>query len=415
VKQRLLTLALGLGALLLFYQLFLPKPPPEFARPSEPLSTDSGPDGELAMWRWLNSQGIPVSSLRLRYDQLASAVNGATGNVLLTVMPHQLPLRNDEWSPLTKWIASGNTLLVLAALDDTPRWSLGRGPGFILELQRLTRVAFSVTPENPARNDAGDLRQMLKSPDIRLEPRGAHALLADVRSVHASSDLAASRWQGTPQGHDMPFELMQRADDDAPAMWLAHHGAGQMIVLMVASAFSNREIDQADNARLLANVIAWSRAPQGRVIFDDAHQGSTDYYDARAFFADPRLHRTLWWLVALWLAFVLGPLPLRSAFSSWRPVDETLLIEASGRFYSNAVTRVDAARRLLENFFNRLRRRLNLPENGAPLWEWIDSQAAVSSEQRALLQSLFAKVYAQERVDLAKLQNLLTDIQGRLA
>jgi hypothetical protein len=31
------------------------------------------------------------------------------------------------------------------------------------------------------------------------------------------------------------------------------------------------------------------------------------------------------------------------------------------------------------------------------------------------LQSLFAKVYAQERVDLAKLQNLLTDIQGRLA
>jgi hypothetical protein len=76
---------------------------------------------------------------------------------------------------------------------------------------------------------------------------------------------------------------------------------------------------------------------------------------------------------------------------------------------------VDAARRLLENFFNRLRRRLNLPQNGAPLWEWLDSQVAVSGEQRALLQSMVAKVYAEERVELARLHNLLMDIQGKLA
>jgi hypothetical protein len=415
VKQRLLTLALALGALLLFYQLFLPKPTPQFAQASQPLSTDSGPDGELGMWRWLNSQGIPVSSLRARYDQLGSGAGVGTGNVLLTLVPHLSPLRNDEWAPLAKWIASGNTLLVLAALDDTPHWSAGRGAGFIRELTRLSHIEFTPPPADPARNSARGLMQALQGSDLKLEPRAAHALLADVHSVHAGSDLPADRWQATSPGSDMPLELMQRADDARPAMWLVHRGDGQMIVLMVASAFSNREIDQADNARLLANVIAWSRAPQGRVIFDDAHQGLTDYYDAHAFFADPRLHHTLWWLVALWLAFVLGPLPLRSAFSAWRPVDETLLIDASGRFYSNAVRRVDAARRLLENFFNRLRHRLNLPQNGAPLWEWLDSQAAVSSEQRALLQSLFAKVYAEERVELAKLHNLLTDIQGRLA
>jgi hypothetical protein len=415
VKQRLLTLALGLGALLLFYQLFLPKPPPEFAQASQPLSTDSGPDGELAMWRWLNSQGIPVSSLRLRYDQLVSEADGGTGNVLVTAMPHRVLVRSDEWAPLAKWINSGNTVLVLAALDDTPRWAAADDAALRGELLILTHLLLKPLPEDSSKTNPADLKTILRSPDITLEQRGAHPLLADVRSVHASSELPASRWQATPSSNEMPLALMQRADSAAPEMWLSRRGAGQVILLTVASAFSNREIDQADNARLLANVIAWSRAPQGRVIFDDVHQGLTDYYDAHAFFADPRLHHTLWWLVLLWLAFVLGPLPLRSAFSAWRPVDETLLIDASGRFYSNAVSRVDAARRLLANFFNRLRRRLNLPENGAPLWEWLDSQAAVSSEQRALLQTLSAKVYAEQRVDLAKLQNLLTDIQGRLA
>jgi hypothetical protein len=415
VKQRLLTLALALGALLLFYQLFLPKPAPQFAQASQPLSTDSGPDGELAMWRWLNSQGIPVRSLRVRYDQLKAGAGGGTGNVLVTLLPHRVLVHTDEWLPLVKWINSGNTVLVLAALDDTPRWATGDDAAFRRELLNLTLIRFEAAPKDSSKSNPPDLRKMLEAPDITLEQRGAHPLLANVRSVHASSELPASRWQGTPFHNEMPLALMQRADSAAPEMWLSRRGAGQVILLSVASAFSNREIDQADNAQLLANVIAWSRAPHGRVIFDDAHQGLTDYYDAHAFFADPRLHHTLWWLVALWLAFVLGPLPLRSAFSSWNPVDETLLIDASGRFYSNAVTRGEAARRLLENFFNRLRRRLNLPENGAPLWQWLDSQAAVSSEQRALLQSLFAKAYAEERVDLAKLQNLLTDIQGRLA
>ena len=150
-------------------------------------------------------------------------------------------------------------------------------------------------------------------------------------------------------------------------------------------------------------------------MFDDAHQGLSDFYDARAFFADPRLHRTLWWIVLLWLAFVLGPLPLRSAFAPWRPVDETALIDASGRFYSHAVSRAEAARRLFENFFNRLRHRLSLPENGEPLWEWLGLQGVVASEQRAELQRLYARMSARQRLDLTRLQNLLTDLQGKLA
>jgi hypothetical protein len=415
VKPRLVTLALALGALLLFYHFFLPKSPSDLAGASMPLSTDAGPDGELAMWRWLTAEAIPVTSLRQRYAQLNSAATSEVGNVLITVMPHRTLIHNEEWGPLHQWIEAGNTVLVLAALDDTPRWSAGNDGAFLGELAMLTQMSFRAQHAGGAAADSGvqNLRQALRSLDISLEPRGSHPLLSGVHSVHASSEQPSGQFRTS--SYHRALALMQRSDTQAPALWVSRRGKGQVILLSLASPFANREIDHADNARLLANIIGWSRLPAGRVLFDDAHQGLSDFYDARAFFGDPRLHHTAWWIVLLWLAFVLGPLPLRSAFSPWRPVDETALIDASGRFYSNAVTRGDAARRLFENFFNRLRRRLRLPQNGEPLWDWLGSQALLTGEQRALLQSLYARMCAEQRLDLARLQNLLTDLQGRLA
>ena len=109
------------------------------------------------------------------------------------------------------------------------------------------------------------------------------------------------------------------------------------------------------------------------------------------------------------------PVRLGSAYSPWRPVDESALIEASGRFFASAVAPLDVARRLFENFFDGLRRRLALPENGEPLWDWLDAQAGVSSRERRQLQNLFARVYAGERVDLTRLHNLLSALQGKIA
>src|ERR1700724_1611346 len=94
------------------------------------------------------------------------------------------------------------------------------------------------------------------------------------------------------------------------------------------------------------------RADWGRVIVDDAHQGLVSFYDPERFFGDPRLHRTLLWVLFLWLVFVLGPQRLRAVPDRWRRVDETALIEASGRFYTQAVDPLDAQRALFRNFFN---------------------------------------------------------------
>lgn len=425
MKERWLTLLLAIGALMLFYALVFPKPVPEAEKISQPLSNDTGAAGEAALWRWLSAEKIPVVSLRHRFDHLPamSQVASSSGNVMLTVMPHKLPIRKEEWQPLYDWIDAGNTLLVIAALDDTPRWSTaGDDAGFLGQLRQLTHIRFDAVkaqkadkPVDPQKKLQLDLSNLLGTPVIEMVPQGEHPLLRGVHTIRGTSDLPADRWRAADDAPGMSLQLLKRADSGAAVLFLNRHGNGQILVSTLASPFSNAELDAADNAQLISNIVYWSRAAQGSVIFDDAHQGLTDYYDPRAFFADPRLHRTLLWLVLLWLVFVLGPLPLRSVQSLWNPVNDTALIEASGRFYAAAVSRTQAAHRMFENFFNGLRRRLNLPENGAPLWEWLRAQSRIRDDERELLQTLYSKVHASERVELKKLQNLLSTLQGKLA
>ncbi len=447
MKERLVTAVLAVAALFLFYVLMLPKPQPPGQERSQPQSTDKGPDGQWALWRWFETQHVPVTSLRHRYDDLADS----TGNVLITVLPHRVPMRAGEAQAVRRWVAAGNTLLVIAALDDTPTWTLGIDQTLLQETEELTGMKFGIIPPRPAQPrqlppspsartisdrqqadqapadqqspvDRGaqrgddltdELKDLVKHPEIELEPVDSHPLTADVRTVHAHLALPSSRWR-IRATDAVPLGLLQRRDSGAAAMWLLRSGEGQVIVSSVASPWANDEIGHDDNARLLSNIVRWSRVPSGRVYFDDAHQGLTDYYDAPAFFADPRLHRTIGWLLLGWLAFVLGPLPLRSTYSLWKPLDEMALVDASGRFYSVAVQPVEAAQRLFDNFFNRLRAHLRLQQNGAPLWEWLQVQGTVAPHEHARLQSLYARVQAGRRVRLAPLQSLLSDIEGKL-
>jgi Domain of unknown function (DUF4350) len=441
MKERLITLALAVGALVLFYTLMLPKPQPPGQERSQPRSTDDGPDGQVALWRWLDAQHVPVTSLRRRYDQLIG-VDGkvaGTGNVMITVLPHSVPMRAGEADAIRRWVTAGNTLLVIAALDDTPTWTIGLEATFLPELKDLTGMTFSgierpkSAPSRPpaprtdqprlqpiADHEApGDdlkdkLQDMVKHPEVLLEPTSAHPLTEGVQTVHAHLSLPAARWRGETT-QTAPLILMQRQDSGAASMWLLREGEGQVIVSAFASPFGNDEIGQSDNARLVSNILRWTRGAAGRVWFDDVHQGLSDYYDARAFFGDPRLHRTIGWLLLAWLVFVLGPLPLRSTYKLWKPLDEQALVDASGRFYSVAVAPLEAAQRLFDNFFNRLRANLSLPQNGQPLWEWLQAQSRIAPQERTRLQALYHRVQAGKRVKLAPLQTLLSDIQGKLA
>ncbi len=422
MKDRLVTLGLAVAALFLCYALFLPKPPPEKFEQTRPLSTDSGAAGYQAAWRWLKAEHIAVISLRDRFDHLSrDKAQRRTGNLLFTTLPHKLPVRPDEASWLDQWIERGNSVVIAAALDDTPAWALEGAGRLVRDVGRLARLKLETTEtndkadkESTAQKLKSALKTLSESREIAIEPRGAHPLMNGVRSLKLSSDLPAARWVATPMDSSGVLQVAQVADGGNAVIWIRHQGNGQVIVLGVAGLFSNRDLGSADNAKLMANLIGWSLEPGGAVIFDDAHQGAVDYYDARAFYKDPRLHRTLWWLVLLWLVFVLGIQRFRGQPPGRQGADVTAFVASSGDFFASALTPFTAGARLLANFFNSIHRRLGTREDGSPVWDWLSSQAAVSRDELRELQDLQTRIQSGRRFDLPRLQDLLSQLQGKI-
>ena len=403
MKERRVLLALAVGALAAFFVLFLPKPPPRTSPVALPVSSEHRPDGYLALWQWLREARIAETSLRYRYDRLPALVTQATGNLLLATLPQQVPARPLELSDLDRWVARGNTLLVVAALDDTPLWSARADPAFLRRIERMTGLELRAR-----KGGTVDVHR------LEIEPIGRHALLAGVDRVVALSPLPAGRWDLSASNRTLALALAKRVDDGDPVLWLERRGAGQIILCAVGSAFSNAGLALGDNARLLTNIIGWSLGPGGAVIFDDAHQGQTAFYDAEAFFADPRLHRTVGWVVLLWLIFVLGPLPLRPIQAHSRPLDEAAYVEASARYLAAVVPQQDAARRLIECFIETLRERLDLVDDRSA-WRWLDAQVRAAPVRRRELRARYARALAGERVDLTETQNLITELKRTLA
>jgi hypothetical protein len=416
VKDRLITLAFALGALALCYALFLPKSPDAAQAVPRPLSTESGPTGYLAAWTWLQGEHVPVRAFREHYDALnrRGRPGSTTGNVLLTTLPHDGPLGPGEAAQLDAWVERGNTLLVAAAFDDTPAWAFADGARLQRETERLARFKFEVV--NPEKGGAGALpvAALAPAPTLVIEPRGEHPLLSGVHSLQAMSDLPASRWRAVPMDNSAVLAVGRVSDVEDAAIWVRREGDGQVILFAVAGLFSNRDIGSRDNARLLANAVAWALGPGGTVMFDDGHQGAVNYYDAKAFFADPRLHRTVAWLVLLWFVFVLGAQQFRRRGNAWHPVDVTAFVATSGEFLASALTPVAAGSRLLANFFNAIRHRLRLREDGAPVWEWLSSQARVRAEDVQELRDFEERIRSGGRIDLLRLQNVLSRVQGNI-
>lgn len=410
------------------YALFLPKPPAARRVAPRPVSTEVGQSGYQAVWRWMQAEHFSVSALHERFGRLNEGVLSTQGNVLLTTLPHELPVQPTEAAQLDTWVERGNTLVVAAALDDTPEWAGDSSVGWaklVKDVERMSRLKFDTDDVKSKSDKAPDPARSLKSAlngqasprIISIEPRASHPLMDGIHSLRVVSDLPASRWRAVPTGNSAVLQIAQ-ADGGAGAIWIRRQGKGQVITLAVAGLFSNRDIGSADNARLLSNIIAWSLLPGGTIIFDDMHQGAVGYYDAKAFYADPRLHRTLLWFVLLWLAFVLGVQRLRISRRNWRAADVTAFARASGDFLASSITAAAAGNQMLANFFSSMRGRAGAPAqdpaaHNAAAWTWLSSQPSVSAKEVSELWDLQSRIRRGQRFDLMRLQNLLSQLKGK--
>jgi hypothetical protein len=420
MKERFVTLGLAVCALALFWFLLFPKPQRATEAP-RPLASGADPEGYFAAARWLNLAGVPTVEFHRRFEHLADPhiTPRPTGNLLITTLPYQLSLSPQETAKLDDWAQHGNTLLILTGLDDTPLWSATEG-NFVPELQRITKLEFNAV-QAPDANAIDKAKASLVSAltpggsSVALHPSGHIGLLAGVGELATLSALPSQQWQAKAIDAVPVLELARRADTGEPVLWIRSSGHGAVIVSAYASLFSNAAIGKLDNARLLSNIVAWALQPGGRVIFDDAHQGVIDEYDAAKFMADPRLHHTLLWLVALWLAWVLASQPLRAAAPHAASLDERAMLRVTARFFAGVLRPLASAQWLLDEFFDRLRRRHGLVNTGGPPWDWLDAHAGVDRGLLMELRDLYARIQAGERVSLVRLQRNLSQISGHIS
>jgi hypothetical protein len=434
VRERLITLACALGALLLFLTLFAHG---QYAARDDlalPTSAERGDNGLLAARAWLGAEGIRAVSLRQRFGSLAHRRDlSLKGNLLIMSLPTAGAVRPQELESLEQWLRTGNTLLVLAAIADKPDWAAGREfHGDLMELTgigyqtvRAPRAGAAPPPgKGPALPEAAEAAaaagvRLAEPQRTTLVPNRAHVYLEGVRQAVAWSDypwrvFPWEAWTVTVPRFGFLVCLAHQAETGEGVLWVRTRGPGTVIVSGFGSLFSNRALGLADNARLLANIVSASLGPGGTVLFDDEHQGLTDAYDPAKFYADPRLYATLAVIAAVWLAWVLGGTRLRLPVTRVPAPRETQLVQATGVFLARALTRAAAARRLLEHFFRRLHAR-RLSRADGPPWELLEGHPRIARADVAQLREWYAAAYSSQRVPLTRLHNLLVSIERQLA
>ena len=430
MRERLITLACALGALLLFATLFLRGGGPERARAAPPTSAERGGNGLLGGRRWLEGEGIRTVSLRERFETLARRSDvPPTGNLLIVTTPVVTAFRLSEAGALDRWVRAGNTLLVLAALSDRPAWALS---GFAhsdlsllagLEFVPRTRPSGGPAAAAPSRASRPATTRLLRATDelkpprqSTLVPNRSHPYLAGVHTAVALSDYAPEVWDVRVPRAGFVLSLAHEREGGEGVLWLRSAGAGTVIVSGFGSLFTNRVLGLADNARLLANIVSASLGPGGAVLFDDEHQGLSAAYDPAKFYRDPRLYATLGVLVAVWLAWVLGGTRLRLPPSPARAPREAELVRATGMFLARVLRPPAAARRMFERFFQRLRARTrrDAPDVGPP-WQWLQEHPRLERADVAQLRQWYTDAHSGRRVPLQRLHNLIVRTERQLA
>jgi len=421
MRERLITLACALGALLLFAALFVRGEGLDLRRVALPTTIERHGNGLLGAMSWLEAEGIRTLSLRERFDTLAKRRDlPRAGNLLIMTVPVATPFRPQEARALEHWIRAGNTLLVLAAMSDSPDWGRG-GLGVHNDLQLLTGLDFesvriSASPQNAAARLLEAARELAQPQRGTLVPNRPHAYLRGVSRAIAWSDYPPQSWSVQLPRDGFVLALAHQSETGEGVLWMRPAGPGTIIVSGFGSLFSNRALADADNARLLANIVTATVRAEGAVLFDDEHQGLAAAYDPAKFYNDPRLYGTIGVLAVVWLTWVLGGTHLRLPAMRMPAPREAELVRATGGFLARVLRPAAAARRLFEHFFRRLAARTHRGAQGAGLpWEWLEHHPRLRRADVQQLRQWYAQAYSDRRVPLTRLHNLIVRTERQLA
>ncbi|MEO8064729.1 MAG: DUF4350 domain-containing protein [Pseudomonadota bacterium] len=448
MRERGITLLLAVAAFAAFYGLWLRPassldPDADTARPT---TAERRGNGYAGLHEWLQRSGINVRSFRERYTALHSTDLPPRGNLLVLSLPGVEVFRGDEFGALDQWVRAGNTLLINAGLLDQPGWAAGRSPGAVGEIESLTAIEFETRAAREARLDDTPLAQRVREADARdankdddeddelseIEPlkhsfevpekipltaTGPHALLVGVKKLGMETDYEPEEWS-LRMPYDSFVLTLARTDKGEGAFFEQRLGKGRILLSASGSLFTNRALANDDNARLFSNIVSSSVARDGAVLFDDLRQGLSANYDPARFYRDPRLFKTLFIALALWLVWVLGSTRLRAPAIVSHDPSEAELVRRAGELVARTVAPFHTALRLFDHFFVRVARATRgaggeILERGE-LWHWLERHAAILPQELDQLKTWYADAHAERNLPLAPLQNLLDTLEKRL-
>jgi hypothetical protein len=453
MRERLVSLLLALAALATFYALWLQPhapfdPDADVARPT---TAERLGNGYAALYEWLQRSGVRTRSLRERYTALKELDVPTRGNLLVLTLPAVEVFRNEEFAALDQWVRRGNTLFIVAALLDQPGWGAGRESGAVAEIESLTGLEFESaedreerldpTPlaqrvreddEREARRESGegdededdeapqdDKESALEEPqDIALVATGPHALLRGVSKLQLDTDYVADEFSLRIPYDSFVLTLARTAKGEG-ALFEQRLGEGSILVSSGGSLFTNRALGSADNATLFANIVSFRVAREGVVLFDDLRQGLSASYDPARFYRDPRLFKTVFILLGLWLVWVVGSTRLRAPALVEHDPSEADLVRHAGGLIARTVAPHHTALRLFDHFFAGVARAVRGATGAAQaergeLWQWLERHAAILPQELDQLKDWYAAANSERKVPLVPLQNLLDSLGKRL-
>ena len=428
MKDRLITLLGGLFALYIVIALLSPPTQPDYL--SRPLTTDRDQHGLALLFEWLGKNNIPLHALRQRYDDIqALAKIPEAGNIMLINLPFKIDARKEEMAQLRRWIAQGNTVLILTAHSDIPDWATANRSNILYsKFPLLTSLGFNIdidveTNENDESTEeddkAGSLYQSLKSPtpvESSLDAAGINNPSLKSISVRQSR-LNDVEWTLSSRERARGSRVLftDAENKKSPALWQVRIGSGNVIISRYTDLFSNYWLTKGDHARLFDTVLQQHRSEAGYVLFDDMHQGLTELYDPDAFYSDSRLHNTLWFLFGFWLLYLVGRSNrLAPPSKIAKKAHAADFIRAIGGLFARRISNATTAQGLIRAFFNEIRQQYHLPVNGQPIWTLLEDAPRISNNQLLDLQTAYKKSQQNKKQNLVKLHNQLRETRKSL-
>jgi len=456
MRERGVAFLLALAALAAFYGLWL-RPSPSFdpdANIARPTTAERRGNGYAGLYEWLQRSGVEVRSLRERYGVLSDLDLSPRGNLLILSLPAVEVFHSDELSALDRWVRRGNTLLINAALLDQPDWAARRSAGAVVEIESLTAIEFETPKVRESRLDDTPLAQRVREADARdarsngdgedeegedeesedqfdlergklleipgkipLTATGPHVLLEGVKALELVTDYTAEDWSLRMPYDNFVLTLARTAAGEG-ALFEQRVGEGRVLLSAGGSLFTNRALGDADNARLFGNIVSARMSRDGAVLFDDLRQGLSASYDPARFYEDPRLYKTMFIVLGLWLVWVLGSTRLRAPPIEQHDPSEADLVRHAGGLIARTVTPSHTAVRLFDLFFERVARAARRAGGKAPergdQWQWLERHGAILPQELDQMKAWYADAHAARKLPLIELHNLLDHLESRL-